>query len=137
MSKIVNEKTAEAFNRRTGMQVVSFRLGNVLVPETYAKVKARFDHPEDRLRILWSYIDARDAAAACRLAIEKEGLGAVALNLAAEDSSSNIPTKELVERYLPGVKDIRAPLEGRVSLLNSAKARQLLGWEAQYKIMEQ
>lgn len=137
LSKIVNEVAAEAFNRRTGMQVVSFRLGNILVPERYADVKARFDHPEDRLRILWSYIDARDVASACRLAIETDGLGAVALNLAADDISSDQPTQQLVSRYLPGVTDIRMPLEGRVTLLSSEKAKRLLGWQAQYNIMEQ
>jgi nucleoside-diphosphate-sugar epimerase len=136
LSKIVNEVTAEAFHRRTGMQVVSFRLGNILVPERHADVRARFDHPEDRLRILWSYIDARDVASACRLAIEKGGLGAVALNLAADDSSSDQPTKQLVQRYLPGVTDIRVPLEGRMSLLSSAKAKQLLGWKAQHLILD-
>lgn len=137
LSKVVGEVTAETFHRRTGMQVVSFRLGNVLVPETYAKVKARFDHPEDRLRILWSYIDARDAAEACRLAIETDGLGAVSLNLGADDTSSDLPTKELVARFLPGVTDIRSPLEGRAALLDSSKAKRLLGWEAKHKIMEQ
>jgi nucleoside-diphosphate-sugar epimerase len=137
LSKIVNEATAETFNRRTGMQVVSLRLGNILVPERYTEVKASFDHPEYRLRVLWSYIDARDVASACRLAIETDGLGAVALNLAADDSSSNLPTQELVNRYLPGVSDIRRPLEGRISLLSSEKAKQLLGWQAQYNIMEQ
>ncbi|WP_281886326.1 NAD(P)-dependent oxidoreductase [Paenibacillus sp. YYML68] len=137
LSKVVNEVTAEAFHRRTGMQVVSFRLGNILVPESYAKVKARFEHPEDRLRIFWSYIDARDVASACRLAIEKDGLGAQVMNLAADDSSSDQPTKELVAKYLPNVSDIRTPLEGRNSLLSSEKAKRMLGWEAKYKIMEQ
>lgn len=137
LSKVVNEVAAETFHRRTGMQVVSFRLGNILVPERYAEVKARFNDTEDRLRILWSYIDARDVASACRLAIETDGLGAVALNLGADDSSSDRPTQELVDRHLPGVTDIRTPLEGRISLLSSAKAKQLLGWQAQYNIMEQ
>lgn len=137
MSKMVNEITAEAFHRRTGMQVVSFRLGNILVPESYPAVKESFDHPKSRLRILWSYIDARDVASACQLAIEKDMLGAPFLNLAADDSSSNRPTQELVQQYLPGVKDIRTPLEGRVSLLCNAKAKELLGWSPQYNIMEQ
>ena len=137
LSKVVNEVAAETFHRRSGMQVVSFRLGNIIVPERYADVKARFDHPEDRLRILWSYIDARDVASACQLAIETDGLGAVALNLAADDISSNQPTAELVKRYLPGVTDIREPLEGRTTLLSSAKAKRLLGWKAKYNIMEQ
>ncbi|UJF34970.1 NAD-dependent epimerase/dehydratase family protein [Paenibacillus hexagrammi] len=137
LSKVVNEVTAEAFHRRTGMQVVSFRLGNILWPESYAPIKANFDDTDARLRILWSYIDARDVASACRLAIEKDGLGAVVMNLAADDSSSNRPTQELVDKYLPGVKDIRTPLDGRISLLSSARAKELLGWEYQYKIMEQ
>jgi nucleoside-diphosphate-sugar epimerase len=137
LSKIVNEVTAEAFHRRTGMQVISFRLGNILVPEDYARIKANFAQTDDRLRILWSYIDARDVASACRLALEKEGLGAQALNLAAADSSSDRPTAELVAQYLPNVQELRAPLEGRISLLSSAKARELLGWEEQYRIMEQ
>jgi nucleoside-diphosphate-sugar epimerase len=137
LSKVVNEVTAQAFHRRTGMQVVSFRLGNILVPESYAQLKANFDDTEARLRILWSYIDARDVASACLKAIEKDGLGAEALIIAADDSSSNRLTRELVEKYLPGVKEIRTPLEGRVSLISNAKAKRLLGWEPQYKLMEQ
>jgi nucleoside-diphosphate-sugar epimerase len=137
LSKVVNEVTAEAFHRRTGMQVISFRLGNILVPETYAAVKAGFEKPDNRKRILWSYIDARDVASACRLAIEKDGLGALPLILAADDSSSDRSTRELVDTYLSGVKDIRVPLEGRRSLLSNAKAKELLGWEPQFRIMEQ
>jgi nucleoside-diphosphate-sugar epimerase len=129
--------TAEAFHRRTGMQVISFRLGNILVPESYEGLKASFDQTEARKRILWSYIDARDVASACQLAIEKDGLGVQPLILAADDSSSDRPTKDLVDLYLPEVKDIRIPLNGRVSLLSNAKAKQLLGWEPRYKIMEQ
>ncbi|WP_159881273.1 NAD-dependent epimerase/dehydratase family protein [Paenibacillus puerhi] len=137
LSKVVNEVTAEAFHRRTGMQVISFRLGNILVPESYAAIKADFARTEARQRILWSYIDARDVASACRLALEKEGLGARHLILAADDTSSDRPTRELVERYLPGVSDIRGPLEGRDSLLSNAKVKELLGWEQQYRFMEQ
>ncbi|MDD9271533.1 NAD-dependent epimerase/dehydratase family protein [Paenibacillus sp. GCM10023248] len=137
LSKVVNEVTAQAFNRRTGMQVVSFRLGNILVPESYAQIKANFDDTDARLRILWSYIDARDVASACHKAIEADGLGAEALIIAADDSSSNRMTRELVEKYLPGVQDIRSPLEGRTSLISNAKAKRLLGWEPQYKLMEQ
>jgi nucleoside-diphosphate-sugar epimerase len=137
LSKVVNEVTAQAFNRRTGMQVVSFRLGNILVPESYAQLKANFDDTEARLRILWSYIDARDVASACLKAIEADGLGAEALIIAADDSSSNRLTQELVEQYLPVVKDIRSPLDGRTSLISNAKAKRILGWEPQYKLMEQ
>lgn len=137
LSKVVNEVTAQAFHRRTGMQVVSFRLGNILVPESYEQLKANFDNTDARLRILWSYIDARDVASACLKAIEVDGLGAEALIIAADDSSSDRLTRDLVEKYLPGVKEIRSPLEGRTSLISNAKAKRLLGWEPQIKLMEQ
>ncbi|MZQ80705.1 NAD-dependent epimerase/dehydratase family protein [Paenibacillus sp. 5J-6] len=137
LSKVVNEVTAQAFNRRTGMQVVSFRLGNILVPESYEQLKANFDNTDARLRILWSYIDARDVASACLKAIEVDGLGAEALIIAADDSSSDRLTRDLVAKYLPGVKEIRSSLEGRASLISNAKAKRLLGWEPQIKIMEQ
>jgi nucleoside-diphosphate-sugar epimerase len=137
LSKVVNEVTAEAFHRRTGMQVISFRLGNILVPDSYAAIRAQFADTESRKRILWSYIDARDVASACRLAIEKDGLGALALILAADDSSSDRSTQELVETHLPQVNDIRTPLDGRVSLLSNAKLKQVLGWEQQIYFMDQ
>ncbi|MCR8631056.1 MULTISPECIES: NAD-dependent epimerase/dehydratase family protein [Paenibacillus] len=137
LSKVVNEVTAEAFHRRTGMQVISFRLGNILVPESYAAIRANFDDTESRKRILWSYIDARDVASACRLAIEKEGLGAKALILAADDTSSDRTSQELVEKYLPQVQEIRIPLEGRAALLSNSLVKELLGWKQQYYFMEQ
>lgn len=137
LSKIVNEATADMFNRRTGMQVVSLRLGNVIPPEWYERFPSFIHNPEERERILWSYIDTRDAAEACRLAIEAEGLGSVALNLAADESSMDIPSRELMAARYPGVTDFRAELSGHESLLNSEKAKRLLGWQPKHKWREQ
>ncbi len=132
LSKVINEKTAEAFNRRTGMQVVSFRLGNILAPEDYPGLIENFKDPEQRKVILWSYIDVRDVANACRLAIEKSGLGAEAIILAADDTSSNLSSQQLIADFFPEVGDIRLPSEGRPSLLSNQKLKRLLGWEQQY-----
>jgi len=129
LSKIVNEQTADMFHQRTGMQIVSLRLGNVIAPEAYARFPQFIHDPRQRDRILWSYIDARDAAAACRLAIEAEGLGSVALNLAADDTSMAVPSRELMAAQYPEVDDFRAPLSGHESLLSSDKAKRLLGWQ--------
>lgn len=137
LSKVVNEKTAEMFNRRTGMQVVSLRLGNVIPPEWYERFPSFINNPEERERILWSYMDTRDAAAACRLAIETDGLGAVALNLAADDSSMAIRSRELLAARYPGVTDIRTPLEGHETLLSNEKAKRLLGWQPKHQWREE
>jgi nucleoside-diphosphate-sugar epimerase len=137
LTKVVNEATAAMFSRRDGTQVLSYRIGNVLSPEDYPRVKAGFDHPEDRLRILWSYIDARDLAIACRLGIEQSGLATEPLIVAADDSSSNLPSATLIERFLPGVKDIRTPLPERAALISNRRIKQVLGWKQQFFIMSQ
>ncbi|MFR9711938.1 NAD-dependent epimerase/dehydratase family protein [Paenibacillus sp. MB22_1] len=129
LSKVVNELTADMFHRRTGMQIVSLRLGNVIPPERYETFPSFIHDPAQRERILWSYIDTRDAATACRLAVEADGLGAVALNIAADDSSMAIRSRELMAARFPGVTDFRAPLEGHETLLSNEKAKQLLGWQ--------
>ena len=129
LSKIVNEETAAMFHRKTGIQVVSFRLGNVIVPEQYASFKNFIHDSAQRERILWSYIDARDAATACRLAIETDNLGAVALNLANDETSMDIPSRELMAARYPSVEDFRAPLAKFETLLSNKKAKELLGWQ--------
>jgi nucleoside-diphosphate-sugar epimerase len=128
LTKVINELTAAMFHRRDGTQILSFRIGNVVCPEDYAPIRARFDHPEDRLRMLWSYIDARDLASACRLAIEKDGLGCEPVIVAADDTSSSLTTEELAKRFLPGTKTFKRPLTGREALISNARLKALLGW---------
>lgn len=132
LTKVINEVTAAMFHRRDGTQIISFRIGNVVCPEDYAAIKARFAHPEDRLRILWSYIDSRDLALGCRLAIEKSGLGCEAVIIAADDTSSNLPTPKLIKRFLPGVKEFKRPLTGRQALISNTRLKKLLGWKQQH-----
>jgi nucleoside-diphosphate-sugar epimerase len=129
LSKILNEETAKMFNRKTGMQIVSLRIGNVMEPEDYKKFPEFIHKPADRERILWSYVDARDVAAACRLSIETDNLGAVELNISAEDSSMDIKSCELMAERFPKVKDFRSSLDGYQTLLNIEKAKKLLDWK--------
>jgi nucleoside-diphosphate-sugar epimerase len=133
LSKIVNEKTADMIHRRTGMQVVSFRLGNVISPEKYENFPGFIHDPEQRKTILWSYIDTRDAATAYRLAVETDGLGSVALNIGADETSMDIESKQLMETCYPTVTDFRKDLSGFAPLLNNEKAKKLLNWKPVHK----
>ena len=61
MSKRVNEVTAEAFQRRFGIDIYALRIGNVMEPHEYAERFGGFaKDPGQRRRIAFSYIDARD-----------------------------------------------------------------------------
>ncbi|MFA9376498.1 MAG: NAD-dependent epimerase/dehydratase family protein [Lachnotalea sp.] len=129
LSKIVAENTAQMINRRCGMQVVSLRIGNVITNEMYKNFPSFIHSPTTRRGILWSYIDARDIAEACRLSIEADGLGYVALNLAANDTSMDIKSSDLMQAEFPEVKDIRVPLDNYHTLLSNEKAKKVLNWQ--------
>ncbi len=136
LSKIVNEATADMFYRRTGMQVVSFRLGNVIDPEGYKEFPSWIRDPDLRAPILWSYIDARDAAVAMELAIQAEGLGSIALNLANDETSMDLPSAELMKRVYPDV-EIREELETYQTLLDNRRAKETLGWQPRHRWREE
>jgi nucleoside-diphosphate-sugar epimerase len=88
-------------------------------------------------RVLWSYVDIRDAANACILALERDGLGCEALNICSDETFSNIPSKELIQRYFPDVTDIRASFNRCEGLYSNAKAKALLGWKINYHWKDQ
>ena len=115
-------------HRRTGMQIVSMRLGNVIAPDMYVNFPAFIHNSFKRKHLLWSYIDARDAATACRLAIEADNLGYVEINVASNETSMDIESAELIAREYPEVKDIRENIEGFQTLLSNKKAKALLNW---------
>jgi nucleoside-diphosphate-sugar epimerase len=129
LGKIVGEEIARAVHRRHGMQIVSFRIGNIQTPEKYKGFPAFIHDPSQRSRILWSYIDARDIALACRLAIEKDGLGTQVINLAADDTSMDIKSVDLMKAAFPQVTDIRSPIDEYQTLLSNQKAKKVLGWQ--------
>jgi len=132
LSKVVNEVTAEMFHRRDGTQILSYRISHVLTPDEHAEVVARAHQVELRERTLWAYIDVRDVASACRLGLEKDGLGCEAIMISSETTASRLPSAELQQRFLSGVKDVRAPITGHQAFYSTAKARRLLGWRQQH-----
>jgi nucleoside-diphosphate-sugar epimerase len=133
LSKVTNELTAEAFNRRCGMQVVSFRMGNVITPELYQSFPGFIHDPEQRKHIMWSYIDARDAATAYRLALEADGLGSVPMNIANDETSMDMTDGELMRTCYPNVADIRVPLDSYETLFSNKRAKRLLGWQPRHR----
>jgi nucleoside-diphosphate-sugar epimerase len=132
LSKEVDERTAAMFNRRTGMNVAALRFAWIARLEDVVAGAARHrENREANVRILWSYVEIRDAARACRLALEASDLGFEAFNVTAADTISDLETEELLGRYAPGV-DIRERIEGTSSAWSIEKARRLLRFEPEY-----
>ena len=130
LSKEVDERTAEMFHRLTGMQIAALRFCWVShMHETKAaveRVKANPGEPQE-WRVLWAYVDVRDAAASCRHGIEADGFGFAAFNITADDTLSDTPTEELLRTHAPSV-EIRSPIAGTSSAFSNQRAKDLLGW---------
>jgi len=131
LSKVVNEKTARAFALRSGFDIYALRIGNVIEPHEYELFPKWFADPGFRKRIAWSYIDARDLGQITDLAVKTDGLGYQVFNAANDDTSSDLPTQELLERFYPGVP-LKHELGQFETLLSNRKAKEVLGFRSQH-----
>ncbi len=127
LSKLVGEMQGDAFARLYGdMTLSSFRFHGVIVPGHYEHWRTHPRTPR-KDQSLGGYTDVRDAARACRLAIEADFKGHEAFFIIAADTNSRTPSLELAERFYPDVP-ITGDLSGFNSFFNCEKAKRLLGW---------
>ncbi len=127
LSKVVSETMAEQMAAWSGIPFVALRLSNIMAPADYAQFATWQDDPQARRWNLWSYIDLRDAAAACRLALEAPVSGARSYIIANADTVMERPTAELLRETFPGVP-VRDDIPGTQALLSTSAARSDLGW---------
>jgi nucleoside-diphosphate-sugar epimerase len=134
LSKVVGERIADSFADQGTSSIASLRLAGINFDLTYQSFPERWENPgaSRALGGFWSYVDVRDAAHACRLAVEATLDGHVVLNIAAPTSSMPEPTRDLIARYLPDLALINGPPGGNWSGLDSTLATQLLGWQADH-----
>ena len=132
LSKVVNEKTARAFQRRSGFDIYALRIGNVIEPQEYTELfPYYFKHPEVRRRNAFCYIDARDLGQIVDLCLKKDDLGFQVFNAGNDHNGAIIPSKELAEKFFPGVPVTRE-LEVDEALFSNRKIREVLGFKEQH-----
>jgi nucleoside-diphosphate-sugar epimerase len=132
LSKVVGESIADSFALRDGMSIASLRLPGVNYDLSYERIKGIMRDPGFRKNGFWSYVDVRDAAAACRLAVEASIDGHRVFNVAAATSNMREPTLELIRRFFPELKDVRRSDLTNWSGINSSRAEKELGFQAQH-----
>lgn len=133
LSKMVGEVLADGFVRRTpAMSVTSLRFTLVVGveegPRTMAFMRSR---PHDG-NSFWTYVDVRDAAVACRLAMEHSEPGHQAFLIAAPNSYMDEPTLDLFKQYYPGVTRVREGFGGQQGAVDCSDAERVLGFQAKY-----
>ncbi len=129
ISKLAGERICDAFARRSEMQIASLRFAGISADMSQQNLLERRKDPLRWAGPVWTYIDVRDAAVACRLAVERDFSGHEPFNICAPNTIMAKPTAELAKEYFPDVK-VRAPLEGNWSGYDCKKARDSLGFTA-------
>jgi nucleoside-diphosphate-sugar epimerase len=133
LSKQVGEAICAAASRRTGLATISLRIMNVIAPGGYGALPWPAPTAAAPVRfVMWPYVDARDVARACRLALAAGTTGHEAYYLAARDTRFEVPTAALLRDLAPPALELRRPLEGCVTVISIAKAREELGWEPEH-----
>lgn len=133
LSKVLGEQIADATARfHPRMTISSLRFPGIVFDFSYEILRQRWKDPKGRACGHWAYVDGRDAARACRLALEAKFTGHEVIIVAAPRSSMSKPTGELVKRYLGIRIPTKAGLSGNWSGVDSTKARKLLGFRAQH-----
>ncbi|UQN09087.1 NAD(P)-dependent oxidoreductase [Deinococcus sp. QL22] len=132
LSKVVTETMAEDFARHSGVPFVALRFSNILGPEEYRRFP-ELAWPDLHVRKwnLWGYIDERDAALACQLALTAPLVGASSFIIAAADTVMPLPSRTLMAQVFPEVP-LRESLTDFETLLSIDHARAHLGFEPQH-----
>ena len=132
LSKAADEEIARHFARwapDTGF--LGLRFSNVLDETDYLTFPGIQDDPSQRSWNGWGYIDTRDGALACRLAVESDVVGAENFIIAAADTAMERDSAELAAESFPDVP-FRSEVPGTSTLLSIEKARRLLGFEPRH-----
>ena len=130
-SKWLGEELAAAYARRRAVQIASLRFTWVMDEVVRAQAQANRDpeaEQERRAKGFWSWVDVRDVASACRLALEATWRGHERFWINAADTFLDLPTAEALAKWYAGVP-LREPLQGHAAALSIAKAKRMLGWE--------
>jgi nucleoside-diphosphate-sugar epimerase len=128
LSKVVSETAAEQVAHWSGIPFVALRFTNIFEADDYRILPPTWDDPLARKWNLWGYVDVRDVAASCRLALEAPVQGSVSLIIAAADTVMPRPSVELMREVYPDVP-ITRELGEFTTLLAIDRAREVIGYE--------
>jgi nucleoside-diphosphate-sugar epimerase len=132
LSKVMGEEMAKHFCRwDRRMKMIGLRFSNVMEPEDYQRFPAFDADPKSRHFNLWTYIDARDAAQAIRLALESDLRGAHVFGIANAESVMTRRNEDLLDKVFPKTERKRK-LKDNESLISIDKAKEILGYRPKH-----
>jgi nucleoside-diphosphate-sugar epimerase len=134
LSKVASELIAVEIAKWSGIPFIALRFSNIIVPDEYVEFPSFWSDPHARKWNLWGYVDVRDVAAACRLALEAPTnavAGSPSFVIAAADTVMNRSSSGLLTEVFPDVPLVREVGEFD-SLLANDRARRAIGYEPRH-----
>jgi nucleoside-diphosphate-sugar epimerase len=133
LSKVLGEGIADSMvTVHKDLTISSLRFPGVNFDLSYESFRERWRNPARRANGFWTYIDARDAATTCRLALQAKFRGHEIFIAAAPNNCMTQPTPELIKKYLPKGAKIKKVSGTHWSCVDSAKARRMLGFKPKH-----
>ena len=133
LSKVLGEQIADSIvTVHRDLTISSLRFPGVNFDLSYESFRDRWRNPRTRASGFWTYIDARDAAATSRLALEANFKGHEVFIASAAKNCMIQPTLELVKKYLPKGAKLKKASGTHWSCVDSSKARRMLGFKPQH-----
>jgi nucleoside-diphosphate-sugar epimerase len=134
LSKVASETVAGHIAQWSGIPFIALRFSNIWAHADYHEFPSFWADPRDRSWNLWGYIDERDVAASCRLALTAPAeavAGSPSFIIAAADTVMNRPSADLLAEVYPGVRLTRE-IDEYGTLLAIDRARKVLGFEPRH-----
>ena len=102
LAKLMCEQMAREMHRWVPQTCfVGLRISNIFTAADYAAIPAYQADPASRRWNLWSWVDSRDVAQACRLALDLPASGAECFTIAAADTLMPTPSAALMAEHFP------------------------------------
>ena len=136
LSKMIGEPLAAGFLRRSpDMALISLRFTLVVDESAREWMRPARDNPPDSeatFGAFWTFVDLRDAASACRLALENARPGHEAYLINAPHIYRREDIRDLLAAHYPGEYPIAKHVRGSASPVDPGKAQRQLSWSARY-----
>jgi nucleoside-diphosphate-sugar epimerase len=130
LSKYLGEGIAQTVALRWGSTVVSLRFPFLGHGERLQRHLAYVrEDPGNDSGGLWAWLDTRDAARAIEAALVRPLTGHNLIQVVAPDSTSLVPTAELLRKYHPNSVSAE-PINGCDSVFSTERSRELLDFTA-------
>lgn len=136
LSKEVNERSADMWANRSETAFVGLRLPHTNTAEVFHEFRRKMEEGDEETlktgaKILWCYLDLRDAAHGVLEILRKGGEGSASYNFAAPDTFAHKPTREMLAQYHPHT-EVVGPLPGYTSIYDCSRWLAVYGYAPQY-----